>query len=136
LIDAIGQVELVRSLFVAWERGDYSSFEWADPEIEFAIVDGPSPGRWTGVPGMAAGRTDFLSAWADHRANAEEYREIDEDRVLVLATASGSGKTSGTRLGAPFVSVASVFEVRGDKVAQISVYLDRDRALADLGLKG
>jgi hypothetical protein len=26
---------LVRSLFEAWERGDYSSTGWADPQIEF-----------------------------------------------------------------------------------------------------
>jgi ketosteroid isomerase-like protein len=26
-------VEIVRSIFAAWERGDYSSVEWAHPEI-------------------------------------------------------------------------------------------------------
>jgi hypothetical protein len=38
-------VELVRSVVSAWERGDYSSTEWAHPEIEFVIADRPSPGR-------------------------------------------------------------------------------------------
>jgi hypothetical protein len=27
------QLELVRSIYSAWERGDYRSDEWADPEI-------------------------------------------------------------------------------------------------------
>jgi len=31
-------VDFVRSLYAAWERGDWSSVEWADPEIEFATV--------------------------------------------------------------------------------------------------
>ena len=34
-------VEIVRSICAAWDRGDYRSVGWADPEIEFVIVDGP-----------------------------------------------------------------------------------------------
>ena len=33
-------VEIVRSIFAAWERGDLGSAEWAHPEIEFVIADG------------------------------------------------------------------------------------------------
>jgi hypothetical protein len=38
-------LELVRSIYAAWERGDYTSTEWAHPEIEFGFADGPTPGR-------------------------------------------------------------------------------------------
>ena len=43
-------LDLVRSIYADWGHGAFSSTEWADPEIEFAIVGGPDPGRWTGVP--------------------------------------------------------------------------------------
>jgi hypothetical protein len=33
----------VRSIFVAWERGDYGSSEWAHPEIDCVHADGPEP---------------------------------------------------------------------------------------------
>jgi hypothetical protein len=34
-------VEIVRSICAAWELGDFHSVEWAHPEIEFVIADGP-----------------------------------------------------------------------------------------------
>ena len=54
-------LDLVRSIFAGWERGDYSSAAWADPEIEWVIADGPSPGVWKGPAGMADGTRDWLT---------------------------------------------------------------------------
>jgi hypothetical protein len=47
-------VDVVRSILAAWERGDLSSLGWADPEIEFVFADGPEPGSYmAGVDGGA-----------------------------------------------------------------------------------
>jgi hypothetical protein len=48
---------------------------------------------------MAEVWRDFLSAWEDLRADAEEYRKLDDERVLVLTHNSGRGKTSRLELG-------------------------------------
>ena len=128
-------LDLVRSIYAAWERGDYSSAEWAHPEIEFVIANGPSPGSWTGLAEMAEGHRDFLRAWEDFRVEAEEYREFDDGRVLVLDHLSARGKTSGLDLGQTRTMGAWLFNIRDGRVTKMVRYLDRDHALADLGLK-
>ena len=116
------------------KRGDYSSTEWADPAIEFVVADGPSPGSWTGLTGLTEGWLDIANAWQGLRTLADEYRILDDERVLVLLRRSGRGKTSGVQLGGIGSEGAGLFQVRGGKVVRLVVYLSRERALADLGL--
>jgi ketosteroid isomerase-like protein len=127
-------LELVRSIFAAWDRGDFSSNEWADPEIEFVIADGPAPGSWTGLAGLAEGFRGLVGAWEEYRVEADEYRELDGDRVLVFLHPAGRGRTSGLEIGQIRTESANLFHVRGGKVARLVLYLDREHALADLGL--
>jgi ketosteroid isomerase-like protein len=129
-------LDLVRSIYAAWERGDFSSAEWAHPEIEFEREGGPI-GRdsQTGTGGMARRFRDFLSAWEDFRVEAAEFRELDDERVLVLTRWSARGKTSGLELGPQVATnAASLHHIHDGKVTRLVVYLDRERALADLGL--
>jgi ketosteroid isomerase-like protein len=128
-------LDLVRSIFAEWERGDFSSAEWAHPDIEFERPDGPNRGSWVGLAEMARGYREFLSVWEDYGMQADQIREIDADRVLALVHASGHGKTSGLDLGRMSSKSAGVFYIRGGKVTRIVHYFDRDRALADLGLE-
>ena len=127
-------VEIVRSIYEAWERGDFGSTEWADAEIEYVHADGPAPGRWTGVAGMAEGWRDFLSAWEEWRGEAEEFRVLNDECVLVLMHGSGRGKGSGLEVGQMGAKGANLFRLRDGKVTKLVVYFDRERALADLGL--
>jgi ketosteroid isomerase-like protein len=133
-VTASANVDLVRSMLAAWEGGDYGSADRADREIEYAMVDGPEPGRWKGVAAMAEAARKGLDAWKDVGFEIEEYRELDDERVLVLHHISGSGKTSGLELGQMRTNGAHLFHLRRGRVTRLVNYWDRERALADLGL--
>jgi ketosteroid isomerase-like protein len=127
-------LELVRTICAARERGEYDSIEWADAEIEYVMADGPTPGHWRGLRELSDGVREFLSAWEGFRAVVEGYRELDEERVLVLLRFSGRGKLSGLELSETQPRGANVFSLRDGRVTKIVHYFDRDRALADLGV--
>ncbi|HME02977.1 MAG TPA: hypothetical protein VKG38_08080 [Solirubrobacteraceae bacterium] len=61
-------------------------------------------------------------------------RELDSERVLVLARNSGRGKANGLELGEMRTRAANAFDVRAGRVVKLVIYGDRDRALADVGL--
>jgi ketosteroid isomerase-like protein len=124
-------LELVRSIYAEWERGEFNATpEWADPDIEFEVPDGPEPSTRTGTA-SAPGVEAFVELWQELRFEAEEYRELDGTRVLVLSRMRGRGKGSGVEVDQPR---ASLFHVARGRVTRLVLYWDRDRALADLGL--
>src|SRR2546425_1983850 len=120
-------LDLVCSIWAAWERGDFGSADWAYPEIEFVWADGPRPGNWSGLVGMAEGMRDFLGAWEGFRGEVDEYRDLDDERVLVLIHHRGRGKTSGLDIAQLQAKGAQIFEVHYRRVTRIVNYFDRDR---------
>jgi ketosteroid isomerase-like protein len=127
-------VDLVRSIYARWQRGDFGTVDWAHPAIEFVIVGGPDPGNWRGVDGMAEGWYRFLEAWEDFHVMPDEYRELDDERVLVLIRRSGRGQASGLELDGMQSKAADLFLVCDGTVMTLAHYWDREQALSDLGL--
>src|SRR5438045_3274277 len=82
-------LDIVRSLRAAWDRGDFSATDWADCEIEYVIVDGPTPRRSKGMAGMAKCWREFLADWQDWQAQTTEVRELDSEQVLALVDLAG-----------------------------------------------
>ena len=122
-------VEIVRSIYRAVERGDYSSSEWADPDIEFVAPHEERPLR--GVEAMQRSWRDFLSAWKDFNAEPEEIIDAGE-QVLVLEKVGGRGRGSG--VPAEGLRGASLFTFRDGRVVRLAQYTDRAEALEAVGL--
>ena len=72
--------------------------------------------------------------WAGVSTTADDYRELDGERILVFSHYTGRGRTRGVELGEMRSNVAALFQMRGDKVTRLTLWRARDRALADLRL--
>jgi ketosteroid isomerase-like protein len=125
-------LELVRSVYADWERGDFSrTADWADEKIEWARFGGDGAGAWTGLAAITEAAVDVLAGWQDVRAEAEEYRDLGEERVLVLTRWRGRDSASGSE---GELLRANLFRVREGKVVRLIFYWDRNRAFSDLGI--
>ena len=108
-------VELVRSIYAAWERSDYSSADWAHPEIE-RVADGPT--------------TRARPGWLQYDSGAGVSRIRARPSVAALRPA---GADVDSEIG--IVQGANLFHVRGGKVTRLVLYWDRERALEAVGLR-
>jgi hypothetical protein len=64
----------------------------------------------------------------------EDFRELDDERVLVLFRRIGRGKTSGLELEQMQSKGVNVFHIQEGKVMRLVIYFESECGLADLGL--
>jgi hypothetical protein len=129
-------LDLVRSIYADWERGDFSNAEWAHARIEYRLADGPSPDRCFGPNAMAEAVRGALSTWRVVRLEAEEYRTLDGKHVLVLTRAIARVESSDMEPEQVGPWSAHLFHIEDGRVTRLIAYFDRNRALADLDLEG
>jgi ketosteroid isomerase-like protein len=126
-------LDLVRSIYAEWVQGHFFNQDaWAHPDIEFEERDGPEPTHLKGIEALKKNFRDFMDAWAGRRVEAETYRELDQERVLVFARVSALGNASELPIAQPR---EAVYHLRDGRVARYVAYWDRARALAELGLE-
>jgi hypothetical protein len=99
------------------------------------IADGPSPGIWKGLTGLADGYAEWLAGWEEVQVTADRYYELDEERILVSVSGHGRGRTSGLTMDDLHAhGGANLFHVRDGKVTRLVLAYDGKRALAELGM--
>ena len=95
-------------------------------ELRGSVSDG-----YTGPAAVEEGWSALLETIDDARPEAQEYRDVDEERVLVLGCLRGREKSTGADVEQ---LRANLFRIRDGKVVRLIFYWDRGRAFADLGL--
>ncbi len=127
-------VEIVRAAFEAFLEGDQEkTAQLVDPALEFhGTIGGLQEGQ------IAHGQSEIdqtfesedLEAWEERRLEPEEFVDAGDD-VVVLLHEYRRGKGSGVELE---TETAVVVTVSGGRVARIQGYMNRDAALAAVGL--
>src|SRR5689334_17187912 len=85
-------VDLVRSMFDAYARGEYElSLSYCDPEIEFSQPAGlPGAATYRGHEGVVQALANWTGAWDDYRVEVEELTDFGE-HVLARTRHHGRG---------------------------------------------
>jgi ketosteroid isomerase-like protein len=123
-------VEIVKRIYEDWSRGDFSSTDWADPNIRFNIP-GPDP-EVRGIEKMAETWFGFLQAYSDLSLEATDYFEAEGGIVVTRQLFFGKGRASGIPIDE--IMGGCIFELRDGKVVRFAGYTNLDDALADAGI--
>ena len=124
-------VEIVRAGLDAWNRRDVAAVvEVLDPQAELhpmrAVLEGTV---YRGPEGFKTFLHDMGEDWEHFQLEPDDFREIDESRVLVLGRVHGRGKASKMDVEAP---AAWICELRSGKVTRVQFYANEEAALEDV----
>jgi ketosteroid isomerase-like protein len=126
-------VEIIRRGYQALASGEID-FETLDPEIEWRgpreFPDLAEPRH--GHEGVREYMAKVGEAFDDYRMVAEEFIDVDDDRVLVFAREGGRGKGSG--LPVQTNPTAHLYTLRDGKAIRMESSWERRDALRAAGL--
>jgi ketosteroid isomerase-like protein len=125
-------LDAVRRIHERWAQGDFSSVDWANPEIVFRDNALLSEHAYHGVEEMGRQWSDWLHTWKGFRSEPLEYFERG-DQVVTFNRFSGSARASGLPLSE--IPGAARFVFRDGKVIELQIYADRKLALRDAGIE-
>ena len=124
-------VDFVRSIYAASERGDFSSVEWAHPEIRIDMSRQVfNPATYQGHAGLHNMHRQAREVWDEFRIIPERFIDAG-DHVVVMDFVSGRGRGSGVEVK---TRSATVWTVREGRIILMAVYYDPQDALKAVGL--
>jgi ketosteroid isomerase-like protein len=129
---SLDNVEVVRSIFNAWaEEGSPVDSGLLDPEIEWVNPpDAVEPGTRRGLDSFGAAAASISDTFAGLGVDIDEMLDAG-DRVVVLATLRGRGRSSGADLDS---RQGYVWTLRDGKATRFEWFNSPDEALQAAGL--
>ena len=129
-------VEIVRRGLEAWQRDDFESWlSGIDPDVEWLTAVERGLGRAGSVYRGHEGMREFWNLWRtevdDFWTEAEEIRDLGDDRVLYLGHIRFRGPASGIMVES---QLANVKTLRDGKIVRSEDYLSHKEALEAAGL--
>ncbi len=126
--------DIVRALWAAWQRGDFSAgADHFDPEIEFVLDSGLERVEVKGAEAMTRAWREHLQSWEHWHAGPIRELIETEDTVVGVSPVYGRGKHAQVDVAIGAAAVA--FGFRQGKVRRLVVTDSRQKALAAVGLQ-
>ena len=126
-------VEIVKRVIDAFNRRDIDAiFECVNQDVEwFPAMPVTFGGGLRGREGIESYVREVSDTWEEYRVVGQDFRDLGEDRVLVLSRVEGRGAGSG---GLVDTEMGQMFDFRDGKIARVRTYLDHGEALRAAGL--
>ena len=126
-------VEIVRSMFDAWNRGDYEAAGAAfDREAEVEMRLGADlDGTYRGFDEIAKMMREFWGTFGEFRSEPTDFA-TSGDEVVVTVNHRGRGRTSGAEVQ---MTNWQVFTVREGRIVRYRMYAEQAEALEAAGLQ-
>jgi ketosteroid isomerase-like protein len=123
-------LDLLRSIFAAWERGDFASgIAPLAADIRYSAAQPEGQAIASGRVEMARFLRDFLASWDRYWIELHDLQEVAPERFLASATQCGRGKDSGAETSMPaFIAIA----FRDGEIAQLEFFYDHAGAASAL----
>jgi ketosteroid isomerase-like protein len=124
-------VEIVRSIYAAWGRGDYdAALALIDREVEwFGPPDISGSGLEWGHAGVRRSLIEWVGAWDDYEFELRDVVDFGDD-VLSEGRQRGRGKGGGVDVAE---AIFSVWTIRPGHVVRQRMFRDRAQTLEAVG---
>ena len=126
-------LELAKRVIDAFNRRDVDAiFECVNPDVEwFPAMSVTFGGGLRGREGIESYVREVSDTWEEYRVVGQDFRDLGEDRVLVLSRVEARGAGSG---GLVDTEMGQVFDSCDGRIARVRTYLDHGQALKAVGL--
>jgi ketosteroid isomerase-like protein len=127
-------VELVKSAFETWNRGEIDAFvNYTSEDVAWLEVSGRPEGGATDRHGrerLREGLKSLFDAWESYRIDAERIEEAG-DRIVAIVREVGKGRASGVEVDGRW---GYLITVKNSEMVRIEAYRDAGQALRVAGL--
>ena len=124
-------VQVVRSVYAAWESGDYqAALDRFDEDVEWFGPPDVSDSFGRGHKGVRNALATWVGTWDDYHFELRELIDAG-DQVLASGWQRGRGKGSGVEVSEEIISV---WTLGAGKVVRQRMFRDRSQALEAAGL--
>jgi ketosteroid isomerase-like protein len=128
VVSSSGNRELVRLAYEGFNEGGTEGtipYMHADVVWDESNLPARSPGIFRGHDGMRALARENAELWEQIHTEVDELKEIG-DNVVAFVRVQGRGRFTNEPVE---LAIAHVWEITGDKVSRVTLYLDRLQAL-------